>query len=155
MRPTFKRPFVASFAAFFGCISLLGQGLHSFVGHDFHAPHVDCHATACHPGDCHAEHADPDECDDAACHGAGAAARGERDHQPGQFVGVAPGGWSHDDHDCPICGFFAQTLRAFDGRAVVLETASTSLTLAAEQAAHVACFGIYRSRAPPAAGLIS
>jgi hypothetical protein len=106
--------------ALFGCISLFGQGWHSFLGHEFHGTAGCCHA---HDHDDGAPH---DHGDDAEHAGA-----------------IAAG------HDCPICDFFAQAHWAVDHPPARFECAACGVPLAAERAAYLACVGLYRPRAPP------
>ena len=135
MRTSFRRLFLAGFTAFFGCISLVGQGLHALVEHDFHGPAAHHHG-ACHAADDHVADLDA-ESHCAIKHVA------DRDSL------ALSAGESHDD-DCPICNFFAQAQQDLVYRADGLVFTWSPIAAAAEQAQFVACVGLYRSRAPPA-----
>lgn len=122
MRQIVRKASVWAFSALFGCISLFGPGWHSLVGHEFHGS-GGCHE---HEHACGVPH-DHDE------HGAG------DEHGPA----------AADRHDCPICKFFAQAQWAADFQSAEFGCAACGAPFHAEQAVHVACIGLYHSRAPP------
>jgi hypothetical protein len=97
MQPVVRKTSAWAFSALFGCVSLLGQGWHCFVGHAFHpcahdhAPHAHaaCHdSRAAHGG--HEHGGNPLGCDSAAS-----------DRPDAESIEQAA-------HDCPLCQFFAQ-----------------------------------------------
>jgi hypothetical protein len=149
MRASCRHLFVWSFAGFFACISLLGQGLHQFVEHGHEAAGMLAqheHGTPAghaHDGHCHA-HAD-----DQASEAAGMLT--QREHGTldcHEDAATVEHGMSHP-HDCAICAYFAQAQRTLDIEPVRLEFVSCPVVHAAEQAVATACVGVYHSRAPP------
>ncbi len=175
MRPSSKRLLTAVFTAFFGCVSLFGQGLHYFVGHSHHGPSgahrhgatadadhrlvaADGHV---HGGHCHAGHDHGPA--DHANHDHGPAEHAK--HARATFAATAngagdsssvPGIESPDhDHDCAICSFFAQAQGSSAAAGAYVGVANTALAVAAEQAFHTGPIGLYLTRGPPAGGTIS
>jgi hypothetical protein len=144
MRPSCRRLFVWAFAAFFAGISLAGQGLHYFVEHGSHAAPRDVaeQVAACaHHGRGHAH---------ACCHDRPGH---DRQHPADRDTArVAPG--APHPHDCVICAYFAQAQRTMPIEPARLEFVSFPVVHVAEQAARIACVGVYHSRAPPAAAPI-
>jgi hypothetical protein len=129
MRPSSRPLFSWAFAAFFGCISLVGQGLHSFVGHSFH------HAPGAHERHWHS--------------GVDGYFSGGHDAD-GRAWAIRNGAWVAD-HDCPICSHFSQAQsNLYLATLFVAHFSSAALVAVTAQCAAGAT-SVYRSRAPPAA----
>jgi hypothetical protein len=146
MRPSSRPLFSWAFTAFFGCISLAGQALHSFVGHSFHRgpgeSEHDCHAAA--EGQLWAGHDDFAE-HDFAKHDAFAVHEGD-----GEACGMH-GRASATGHDCPICSHFSQAQSNFYLAPPSVAHISAAAVVAATAQCVAGATSDYRSRAPPAA----
>lgn len=143
MQPVVRKTSVWAFSALFGCISLLGQGWHCFVGHAFH-PCAHDHARA------------------SACHDHGGA-EGSCQHACRSPLGESFGGpqsnRSHDEghhgaidlaaHDCPLCQFFAQAQWASSLGPCLLVLFSCEVPVAGEPLVGPPAHGVYDSRGPP------
>lgn len=110
-------------AALFGCISLFGPGWHHFVGHQFHAS-SHCHAS----------------CDDHA----------EASHEHGATSHHGATVAAFDNHDCPLCRFFAQAQWAVELGSAEREWTLIGSTVIVPRSFWIEPLGSYRSRAPPA-----
>jgi hypothetical protein len=147
------RLFRRLFVAFFGCISLLGQGLHVLVEHPPHAGgSVPCACTAAFPSCadrghthrvCGHGHAEPE------------AMAGATSTEVAESTGLKLiADTSHDPHECPICGFFAQAQWAVDFQpervAVAIEPAAEPIACSWPASA----VGVYQSRGPPSGAAI-
>lgn len=134
MRRHKRKAFAWAFCALFGCISFCGNGLHCVVGH-WHT----CTQSQHDSGHCH-DHCDhDDEC-----------AATDFDCNAGIAVAQAvSSGSRHEDHNCPICAYFAQAQLdiafAFEP-ADAFVTPTLSLAIVSRLIAFV---GVYRGRAPP------
>jgi hypothetical protein len=140
------RLFCPAFAAFFGCISFLGQGLHSLVEHPLHEGEV----SACAHAGCGNAHRKP------GCHDEQAGGPISADAQAATHGGLTVAAdRSHDPHHCPICCFFAQAQWDVDFQPTVLTTAISPVAPLAERSVPLARVGVYRSRAPPTGAALS
>jgi len=136
MQPVVRKASVWAFSALFGCVSLLGQGWHCFVGHAFHAcdthGHAHAHslAAACH--DHEGDHSD--------CH-AHESTEGESPRLAAR-------------HDCPLCSFFAQAQWSADAAPDELVQLSCELPRAGELSFAAPHAAVYQSRGPPSVATI-
>lgn len=134
MRQTWRNAGIWAFAGLFGCISLLGPGWHCVWGHHFHGP------AACHDHD-HEQPADHHGHEHAGCH--------EHEAQSGLTVrGPIIRGLA-DEHDCPLCRFFAQAQWTLDCESPAIAPATIETFCPAERSAATVRVGLYQSRAPP------
>ncbi|MEX2114577.1 MAG: hypothetical protein WD845_15390 [Pirellulales bacterium] len=141
------RLFCPAFAAFFACISFLGQGLHALVDHPLHEG-----AAACAHGHAECGHANRSDC----CHSDGNSLERVAQQPADEYHGPAiAADASHDPHHCPICGFFAQAQWAVDFQPQWLSTSFSPVAPHAERSLRLVGAGVYQSRAPPLGAAIS
>ncbi len=142
------RLFCPAFAAFFGCISFLGQGLHVLVEHPLH----EGTASTCAHGHSECGRVHRSDC----CH-SGVGSRERAAEEPAEeFQGLAiAADTAHDPHHCPICGFFAQAQWAVDFQPQWLTTVLSPVAPQADRSPRLVRVGVYQSRAPPFGAAIS
>jgi hypothetical protein len=148
-----SRLFCPVFAAFFGCISLLGQGLHVLVEHPPHAGGSAPCACAAAFSSC----ADRGHTHRGCGHGQAepAAVAGAPSAEVAESTGLKLiAETSHDPHECPICGFFAQAQWAVDFQpervAVAIEPVAEPIACSRP----ASTVGVYQSRGPPSGAAI-
>jgi hypothetical protein len=151
LAPRLFRPL---FAAFFGCISLLGQGLHVLVEHPLHEGQaVSC---ACSAG--------LSRCADRGHthRGCGQGNAQTASSTPAPVSGASENTSSalaadtkHDPHQCPICGFFAQAQWAVYDQPELCAGAVAPLAQQVARLWPVTAVGVYQSRAPPFGAALS
>lgn len=139
MQSFVRKTSVWAFSALFGCISLLGQGWHCFVGHAFH-PCAHDHAAA---STCDGHHG---AAQSSCQHPCGPEQPAQRDS--GQHEGHN-GSIDLAAHDCPLCQFFAQAQWASSIGPCQLVLFSCELPVASEPLFGPPARGVYQSRGPP------
>jgi hypothetical protein len=138
-----RRTTIWAFAAFFGCISLLGPGWHCVFGHHFHGAHSCAHSIAeaaaigRRSGCCVSEHSASQ-----ATHTTDAA---NPTGEPAITHLANPG------HHCPLCQFFGTAQWSPSLAPTELVLIAAELLIPAASARDREAPRLYLSRAPPRA----